>query len=72
MAYSLLDYLPRDVARRAPETQHLPGNYCVSVALTRGVQYGHGHGHFLAIRLGFDPQNATSRGDFLWSLRGLN
>ena len=109
MAYSLLYYLPRDVARRAPETQHLPGqfvreaqdagddrvvasrtvaravgrraaaehqasqsehllgNYCFS-AKTRGVQYGHGHGHFLAIRLGFDPQNATSRGDFLWLL----
>ena len=49
-----------------------PGNYCFSVAKTRGVQYGHGHGHFLAIRLGFDPQNATSRGDFLWLLRGLN
>ena len=27
MAYSLLDYLPRDVARRAPETQHLPGQF---------------------------------------------
>ena len=27
MAYSLLYYLPRDVARRAPETQHLPGQF---------------------------------------------
>ena len=27
MALYSLDYLPRDVARRAPETQHLPGQF---------------------------------------------